>query len=107
MFSYIDLVRSETALDAGLRFDITISDEETDHWRTLGDLARTVAKHSGGRVTESEAFDWARKHMAEVYGASAEVTEDSDVFGDYDRVTKWFFARRLGHNIADIPGGSP
>ena len=94
MFSYVDLVRVEIAMDAEERFDITIPEEETDGWQTFGDLARSVAGHANGRVTEAEAFDWVCTLMTKVYGVSMELTPDDDVFGNYDRVTGWFFARK-------------
>ena len=98
MFSYVDLVRVEIALDAEVRFDITIPEIETDGWRTLGDVVRSVAGHAGGRPTEADAFAWVRALMTEAYGVSMELTPEGDVFGDYDRVTAWFFARnRSGH----------
>ena len=94
VFSYVDLVRGEIAMDAEERFGVTISDEETDGWRTLGDIARTVAGRAGGRATEAEVFDWARTVMVEAYGVLTELRPESDVFGDYDQVTAWFFARK-------------
>ena len=110
MFSHVDLVRVEIALDAEVRFDITIPEVETDDWRTLGDVARTVAGHAGGRTTEAEAFAWVRALMAEAYGVSMELTPEGDVFGDYDRVTAWFFARNRSDRrgpaeLGDVGGG--
>lgn len=103
MFSYVDLVRVEIAMDAEERFDITISEEETDDWRTLGDVARIVAGRTGGKTAEAEVFDWLRTLMTESYGVVMELTPEGDVFGDYDRVTAWFFARKRGEHPS---GGS-
>ena len=96
MFSYVDLVRLEIALDAERRFGVTIADEETGGWLTLGDVARLVAGRTGGRVAEAEVFDYVRTLMTEAYGVSIELTPEGDVFEDYDRVTGWFFARKGG-----------
>ena len=40
---------------------VTISDEETDRWRTFGDVARSAVTHTGGMVTEAEVFQVLRK----------------------------------------------
>ena len=34
MFSYINLVRVEIALEVGERFNVTIQDEETEGWQS-------------------------------------------------------------------------
>jgi hypothetical protein len=39
LFSYIDLVRGEFILEFGERLEVAIADEETDAWRTLGDVS--------------------------------------------------------------------
>ena len=72
MFSYVDLVRVEIALEAEEQFGVTIPDEETDGWRTLGDAARSVAGRAGGAATEAEVFDWLRTLIAEGYGVAEE-----------------------------------
>jgi hypothetical protein len=102
MFSYVDLVRGEIALELEERFEITIPDEETDGWLTLGDVARSVVGRVGGTVTETEVFSWVRTLMVEGYGATelAEVTPDGDVFSDYERATTWFLAS-YPHHLAD------
>ena len=104
MFSYVDLVRAEIALDAEERFGITIPDEETDNWLVLGDVARTVAGRAGALATEAEIVDWVRTLLVECYGARElmEVGPEVDVFSDYDRATAWFFARGRGGD----PGSS-
>jgi hypothetical protein len=94
VFSYVDLVRVEIAMDVEERFDITIPDDEAVGWQTLGDVARSVAVRGGGRKAEKNAFDWARKLMKEAYGVSMELTPECDVFSDYDQVTAWFAARK-------------
>ncbi len=94
MFSYIDLVRVEIAMDAEEWFGVTIPEEETDGWRSLGDVAQSVVRRGGGRATEEEVFNWLRTLLVEAYGVSMELTPEGDVFGDYDRVTAWFFARK-------------
>ncbi len=94
MFSYVDLVRVEIALDAEAQFGVSISDEETDDWHTLGDIARMIVDRNSGKATEAEVFDWLRTLMAETYGVSMELTPDGNVFGDYDQVTGWFFNRK-------------
>jgi hypothetical protein len=100
LFSYIDLVRAEIAMEAGDRFSVHITDEETDGWRTLGDAARSVVRGTGGAVTEAQVFDWLRTLIAEGYGVSAELAPEDDLFGDYDRMTAWF-ARPGLHTLGD------
>jgi hypothetical protein len=92
MFSYVDLVRIEIALEVGERFGVTIPDEETDGWRTLGDVARLVVQRAGAATTEREVFDWVRALIADGYGVAAALMPDEEVFGDYDRMTSWFMA---------------
>lgn len=103
MFSYVDLVRVEIALELGERFGVTISDEETDGWQTLGDVARSVVVRADGTATESEVFEWVRTLIVEGYGdtEAAALTADSDVFSDYDRATAWFGAKPYPHRLAD------
>jgi hypothetical protein len=60
VFSYIDLVRVEIALEVGDRFGVDIADEETDGWQSLGDIARAVVARARGAATEAEVFDWIR-----------------------------------------------
>ncbi len=103
MFSHVDLVRIEIALEVGERFGVTISDEETDGWRTLGDVARSVVGHADGTATEPEVFDWVRTLIVEGYGdtEAANLTADSDVFSDYDRATAWFGSAPYPHGLED------
>jgi hypothetical protein len=101
VFSYIDLVRVEIALEAEEQFGITILDEETEGWRTLGDVARSVAGRAGGRVTEAEIFDWLRTLIAEGYGISAQLTPEEGVFSDYDRMTAWFLSPPYPYELGD------
>jgi hypothetical protein len=101
MFSYIDLVRAEIALEVGERFGVAIEDAETDAWRTLGDVARSVVGHAGGTATEAAVLGWVRKLIADGYGVSAELTPDEEVFGDHDRMTSWFGAVPYPHHLGD------
>jgi hypothetical protein len=50
---------------------------------------------------ESEVFDWVRTLLAEGYGVSTDLTQDGDVFGDYDRMTAWFMAPPYPHHLGD------
>ena len=104
MFSYVDLVRVEIALAAEERFGAAISDEETDGWLTLGDVARSIVGHAGTTVTESAVVEWVRSLLLEGCGATelAELGPEGDIFSDYDRATTWFFM--LGQNG---PAGTP
>lgn len=103
MFSYVDLVRVEIALEIGERFGVTISDEEADGWQTLGDVARSVVSHADGVATESEVFDWVRTLIVEGYGdtEAASLTAESAVFSDYDRATAWFSSAPYPHRLGD------
>jgi hypothetical protein len=101
MFSYVDLVRGEIAMEVGERFGVTIPDEETDRWRTLGDVARSVAERAGGTVTEANVFHWVRTLIIEGYGVTTELTPEGDAFGDYDRAIAWFMAPPYPHHLAD------
>src|SRR5438105_1763126 len=58
VFSYIDLVRVEIAMEVGERFGVAIPDEETDRWRSLGDVARSVVARASGAASEAEIFGW-------------------------------------------------
>ncbi len=111
MFSYVDLVRVEIALEVGERFGVTIPDEEADGWRSLGDIARSVAARTGGAATEAEVFGWVRGLIADGYGVPVELTPDEPVFADYDRMTGWFMAppypRRLGDRWFARQVGAP
>ena len=80
MFSYVDLVRTEISLEVGKRFGVTIPEEETDGWRSLGDVARSVVGHACAKATEAEVFDWVRTLIVEGYGVSTELTPEGDVF---------------------------
>lgn len=107
MFSYIDLVRVEIALEAEEQFNVTIPEPETDGWLTLGDVARSVVGH-GATATETEVVSWVRTLLVEDYGATevAELTAVGDVFSDYDRATAWFLARTrrgAGHPVETRP----
>jgi hypothetical protein len=80
MFSYVDLVRVEIAMEASEQFGVTIPDEETDGWRTLGDVAVCVVGRADGTATESEVFEWVRTFIVEGYGDTevAKLTAESD-----------------------------
>ena len=93
MFSYVDLVRAEIAMDAEERFAVTIPDEDRDGWRTLSDVVQSVVRHASGTAAERDVFNWVRTLMVEAYKVTMELTRESDVFSDYDRATAWFFAR--------------
>ena len=101
MFSYVDLVRVEIAVEVENRFDVTIPEEVTVGWRTLGDVARAVVSQVGGSGSEVEVFDWLRNLIAEGYGVSAELTPDEEVFDDYDRMTSWFMATPYPNHLGD------
>jgi hypothetical protein len=103
VFSYVDLVRGDIALALGERFGVTISDEETDGWQTLGDVARSVVSHADGAASESEVFDWVRTLIVEGYGdtEATKLKADCDVFSDYDRATAWFGSPPYPHSLAD------
>ena len=100
MFSYIDLVRMEIALNVGERFGVDVS-EESDGWRTLGDIARSVVGRAGGTATELEVICWVRTLIVEGYGVTTELTPEGDVFGNYDRATAWFFAAPYPLGLSD------
>ena len=100
MFSYVDLVRAEIAIEVGDQFGVTIPEGETDRWRTLGDVSRSVVRHAGGKTTEPDVFAWVRALIADGYGVAA-VTPDEGVFGDYDRMTSWFMAAPYPHRLGD------
>ncbi|MEZ6142223.1 MAG: acyl carrier protein [Zavarzinella sp.] len=101
MFSYVDLVRTEIALEVGEHFGIAIPKEETDGWRSLGDIARSVVARAGGAGTETEVFGWIRGLVADGYGVTAELTPDEPVLADYDRMTGWFMAAPYPHHLGD------
>lgn len=101
MFSYIDLVRGEIALEVSERFGVDIRDEEADEWRSLGDVARTVAARAGGAESEATGFAWVRRLVAEGYGISDELTPEEPVFADHDRMTRWFMAPPYPHRLGD------
>ena len=103
MFSYVDLIRLEIATEAETQFNVTISDQVTAGWRTLGDVARSIVGHSGATATEAEVFNWIRTLLVEGYGATevADLTADGDVFSDYDRAHAWFSAPPYPHRLAD------
>jgi hypothetical protein len=101
VFSYVDLVRVEIALEAEEQFGVTIPDEETDGWRTLADVALSVAGRAGGKATEAAVFDWLRTLIAEGYGVSAELTPEEDVFSDYDRMVAWFSSHPYPYNLGE------
>jgi hypothetical protein len=114
MFSYVDLVRVEIAMEIEERFGVTISDEQTDGWLTLGDVARAVVGRAGMTATEAEVVDWVRTLMVEGYGATelTQLTPEGDVFSDYDRATAWFSAAPYPYRLADRwfarnPNGHP
>jgi hypothetical protein len=110
MFSYTDLVRAEIAMEIDERFDFPIPDAECNGWRTLGDVARSIAGRAVGTVTEAEAFDWVRTLIAEGYGVSTRFAPEDDVFGDYDRMIAWFGAAPYPHHLGDrlfARGGQP
>jgi hypothetical protein len=106
VFSYVDLVRVEIAMDAEERFGVTITDAETDDWQTLGDIARLVAGRSGGRAPEAEVFDWVSTLMREAYGATIDLTPEGDVFADYEQVIEWFMSRKRPKRSGHEPPGS-
>jgi hypothetical protein len=101
VFSYIDLVRAEIALEVGERFGVNIPDEETDGWRSLGDMARSVVARAGVAATEAEVFGWVRGLIADGYGVTAELTPAEEVFADYDRMTAWFAATPYPRCLGD------
>lgn len=101
MFSYIDLVRGEIGLVVGEHFGIDFKDADTDEWRTLGDVARSVVQRVEGRVNEQEVFGWIAALIADGYGVTAALTPDEEVFSDYDRMTSWFFATSYPHGLRD------
>ena len=103
MFSYVDLVRVEIAMEVERQFNVTISESETDDWLTLGDVARSVVGHAPGGVTEAGIFDWVRTLIVEGYGdtEAANLTADSEVFSDYDRATTWFSSAPYPHRLGD------
>jgi hypothetical protein len=101
VFSYMDLVRTEIALEVGERFGVTIPEEEMYSWRALGDVARSVVGQAGRKATEAEVFDWVRTLIVEGYGVSTELTSEGDVFGDYDRATAWFMALPYPYRLGD------
>jgi hypothetical protein len=114
VFSYVDLVRVEIALEVEERFGVTIPDEETTGWQNLGDVARSVLEHDGGAATEAEVFDWVRTLIVEGYGVTKELTPECDVFGEYDTAVAWFMAPPYPHRLRDrwfakqrgaLPGG--
>jgi hypothetical protein len=101
VFSIIDLVRAEIALEAGERFGVYIPDEETDGWRSLGDIARAVVARASGATNEAEVVDWARVLIAEGYRVSTELPPEEPVFTDYDRMKGWFMAPPHPHDLGD------
>lgn len=103
MFSYVDLVRVEIAMEAETHFNITIPEAEMDRWRTLGDVARSVVSRSEVPATEPFVFEWVRKLIVEGYGdtEAEKLTADSDAFGDYDRATTWFSSRPYPTRLGD------
>ena len=100
MFSYVDLVRAEIAIEVGEQFGVTIPEQETDRWRTLGDVARSVVQLAGEKTTEPEVLEWVHALIADGYGVEAALTPDEEVFGDYDRMTSWF-AAPSPHHLGD------
>lgn len=103
MFSYVDLVRMELALEVEQRFNTSIPDSELDEWLTLGDVARSVVGHVA-TATEAEVVNWVRTFLVEDYGATevAHLTAADDVFSDYDRATAWFFTSRRSRSGGSI-----
>jgi len=101
LFSYIDLVRGEIAFEVEVRFGIVISDEDTDRWRTLGDVARLVVGRAAGVVTEAEVVDWVRVLISEGYGSTTAWTAEDEVFGNYDQVIAWFMAPPYPSRLGD------
>ena len=102
MFSYVDLVRAEIAVEVGNRFSVTIPDGETDDWRTLKDVARSVIDLSNDNAIEREVVQWVQTLLVEGYDVPKEIlTADADIFGDADQAASWFSAAPYPHSLRD------
>ncbi len=101
MFSYVDLVQTEIALEVEERYEVTFTDEEIVGWQTLGDISLAVVAKSTIPTTETEVFGWVRDLILEGYGIKDELTPEEPVFADYDRMVRWFMTPPVGSNLSD------
>lgn len=101
MFSYVNLVQTDIALEVEERFEVTFTDEEIEGWQTLDEISRSVVEKSNKPTTEAEVFSWLRDLILEGYGIREELTPEEPVFADYDRMVRWFMNPPVGSNLSD------